>query len=175
MIYYPMSILMLAGRQDILIISIHQDLPNFKNLLGDGSKWGLSLSCLAQPHPEGLAQAFTIGREFIDNDNTCLILRDNTFYSHGLPEYIKPAFQKTRGAAIFCYWAKDPQRYDVVDCDQHGSVINIEEKPEKPRSNLAVTGLYFYDNRILDIVVDFKQSFQTWPTVFYGAKFPIIV
>lgn len=158
MIYYPLSVLMLAGLQDILIISTPQDLPNFKHLLGDGSKWGLSLSYAAQPRPEGLAQAFIIGREFIGKDNSCLILGDNIFYGHGLPNYIKPAVQRTRGATVFGYWVKDPQRYGVVDFNQHGRVIDIEEKPEKPKSNWAVTGLYFYDNRVLDIAADLKPS-----------------
>lgn len=158
MIYYPLSVLMLSGLQDILIISTPHDLPNFKRLLGDGSKWGLTLSYATQPRPEGLAQAFIIGREFIGNDNTCLILGDNIFYGHGLPGYIKPAIQRTRGATVFGYWVKDPQRYGVVDFDQHGRVIDISEKPEKPNSNWVVTGLYFYDNRVLDIAADLKPS-----------------
>lgn len=158
MIYYPLSVLMLAGLQDILIISTPQDLPNFKHLLGDGSKWGLTFSYAVQPYPEGLAQAFIIGREFIGNDNTCLILGDNIFYGHGLPEYIKPAVQRTSGATVFGYWVKDPQRYGVVNFDQHGRVTDIAEKPEKPNSNWAITGLYFYDNRVLDIAADLKPS-----------------
>jgi glucose-1-phosphate thymidylyltransferase len=158
MIYYPLSILMIAGLQEILIISTPHDLPNFKNLLGDGSKWGLNLSYAEQSHPEGLAQAFIIGREFIGNDNTSLILGDNIFYGHGLREYIKPAVKRTRGATVFGYWVKDPQRYGVVDFDQHGRVTDIEEKPERPNSNWAVTGLYFYDNQILNIASCLKPS-----------------
>lgn len=158
MIYYPLSILMLAGLRDILIISTPQDLPNFKNLLKSGSQWGLNFSYAEQPKPEGLAQAFIIGRDFIGNDSTCLILGDNIFYGHGLPNYIKPAAQRTQGATVFGYWVRDPQRYGVVDFDRNGQATSIEEKPETPKSNWAVTGLYFYDNRVIDIAADLKPS-----------------
>ncbi len=158
MIYYPLSILMLAGLRDILIISTPQDLPNFKNLLKSGSQWGLNFRYAEQPKPEGLAQAFIIGRDFIGNDSTCLILGDNIFYGHGLPNYIKPAAQRTQGATVFGYWVRDPQRYGVVDFDRNGQATSIEEKPETPKSNWAVTGLYFYDNRVIDIAADLKPS-----------------
>ena len=158
MIYYPLSILMLAGLRDILIISTPQDLPNFKKLLNSGAQWGLSFSYAEQPRPEGLAQAFIIGREFIGRDNTCLILGDNIFYGHGLPNYIQPAAQRTSGATVFGYWVKDPQRYGVVDFNDNGQATSIEEKPRSPKSNWAVTGLYFYDNRVIDIAAGLKPS-----------------
>lgn len=158
MIYYPLSILMLAGLREILIISTPHDLPHFKKLLGDGSQWGLTFSYAEQPRPEGLAQAFIIGRDFIGNENACLILGDNIFYGHGLPEYIKPATQRSQGATVFGYWVKDPQRYGVVSFDSNNQATSIEEKPQTPRSNWAVTGLYFYDNRVLDIAANLKPS-----------------
>lgn len=158
MIYYPLSILMLAGLREILIISTPRDLPNFKNLLGDGAQWGLSFSYAEQPRPEGLAQAFIIGKDFIGDDDACLILGDNIFYGHGLPDHIKPAVHRTKGASVFGYWVKDPQRYGVVSFDKNGQATSIEEKPENPSSNWAVTGLYFYDNRVLDIAKNLKPS-----------------
>lgn len=158
MIYYPLSVLMLAGLREILIISTPHDLPNFKSLLGDGSQWGLSFSYAEQPRPEGLAQAFIIGRDFIGNENACLILGDNIFYGHGLPEHINPATERTNGATVFGYWVKDPERYGVVSFDSNGQATNIVEKPDIPESNWAVTGLYFYDNRVLDIAKNLKPS-----------------
>lgn len=158
MIYYPLSILMLSGIREILIISTPHDLSNFKRLLGDGSQWGLSFSYAEQPKPEGLAQAFIIGKDFIGNDNTSLILGDNIFYGHGLPNYIEPAIERNKGATIFGYWVKDPGRYGVVCFDQNGNATQIEEKPDTPCSNWAVTGLYFYDNRVIDIAENLKPS-----------------
>jgi glucose-1-phosphate thymidylyltransferase len=158
MIYYPLSILMLAGLQDILIISTPHDLPFYKELLGDGSQWGLRFSYSEQPKPEGLAQAFIIGKDFVGNDSTCLILGDNIFYGHGLPEQLRKAALRKSGATVFGYWVKDPERYGVVKLDKNGKAINIEEKPAKPQSNWAVTGLYFYDNRVVDIAASLKPS-----------------
>jgi glucose-1-phosphate thymidylyltransferase len=158
MIYYPLSILMLAGLQDILIISTPHDLPSYKELLGDGSQWGLRFSYVEQPKPEGLAQAFIIGKDFVGDDSVCLILGDNIFYGHGLPEQLKKAASRKSGATVFGYWVKDPERYGVVKLDKNGKAINIEEKPDKPQSNWAVTGLYFYDNRVVDISASLKPS-----------------
>jgi len=158
MIYYPLSVLMLAGIREILIISTPQDLPRFQNLLGDGSQIGLSLSYAEQPRPEGLAQAFIIGREFIGKDNVALILGDNIFYGHGLPEVLRRAARLKRGGLIFGYPVKDPQRYGVVEFDADGRVIGIEEKPQRPRSKYAVPGLYFYDNRVIGIVEGLRPS-----------------
>lgn len=158
MIYYPLSILMLAGIRDILIISTPHDLPSYKRLLADGAQWGLNFSYAEQPKPEGLAQAFIIGKEFIGNDSISLILGDNIFYGHGLADYIKPATRRRQGATIFGYWVKDPGRYGVVCFDQNGNATQIEEKPRTPCSNWAVTGLYFYDNRVIDIARDLKPS-----------------
>jgi glucose-1-phosphate thymidylyltransferase len=158
MIYYPLSILMLAGLQDILIISTPHDLPLYEELMGDGSQWGLRFSYAEQPRPEGLAQAFIIGKDFIGDDSACLILGDNIFYGHGLPEQLRKAVSRKNGATVFGYWVKDPERYGVVKLDKNSRAINIEEKPAKPQSNWAVTGLYFYDNRVIDIAAALKPS-----------------
>ena len=158
MIYYPLSVLMLAAIREILIISTPEDLPRFRELLGEGSRWGLSFGYAVQPRPEGLAQAFIIGREFVGKDNVCLILGDNIFYGHGFPENLQEASSRTKGATVFGYWVKDPKRYGVVTFTQEGQVVDIEEKPTRPKSNYAVTGLYFYDNRVLDIAARLKPS-----------------
>jgi len=158
MIYYPLSILMLSGIRDILVISTPQDLPRFKDLLGEGSQWGLRFFYAEQPRPEGLAQAFVIGKEFIGKDNACLILGDNIFYGNGLPEILRKATQVDKGGLIFGYWVKDPERYGVVEFDESGSVLSIEEKPQKPKSHFAVPGLYFYDNEVVEIASRLKPS-----------------
>jgi len=158
MIYYPLSVLMLAGLREILIISTPQDLPRFRGLLQDGSQWGLHFSYEEQPKPEGLAQAFVIGRNFVGKDPVCLILGDNIFYGHGFPEKLKKAVSRKTGATVFGYWVKDPERYGVVTFDAQDMAVGIEEKPADPKSNYAVTGLYFYDNRVLDIAADLKPS-----------------
>lgn len=151
MIYYPLSVLMLAGIREILIISTPEDLPRFRNLLNDGSQWGLSFSYAEQPKPEGLAQAFIIGKDFIGKDAVALILGDNIFYGHGLQESLTKASQLRKGGMIFGYLVRDPSRYGVVEFDHKGNVLGIEEKPEKPRSKYAVPGLYFYDNNVIEI------------------------
>ena len=158
MIYYPLSVLMLAGIRDILIISTPEDLPRFKELLNDGSQWGLSFSYVEQPQPEGLAQAFILGRNFIGDSNVCMILGDNLFYGHGLPEKLKRASSRTIGATVFGYRVTDPERYGVVSFNSDGIAIDIEEKPAAPKSNYAVTGLYFYDNRVADIAASVNPS-----------------
>lgn len=158
MIYYPLSVLMLAGLREILIISTPQDLPRFQELMGDGSQWGLRLAYAEQPRPEGLAQAFIIGEDFIGEDHVCMILGDNIFYGHGLPEKLKRASSKKEGATVFGYYVKDPGRYGVVSFDGKGHAIDIQEKPKHPRSNYAVTGLYFYDNRVKHIAAGLKPS-----------------
>jgi glucose-1-phosphate thymidylyltransferase len=158
MIYYPLSILMLAGLREILVISTPQDLPLFRDLLGDGSQWGLSFDYAEQPRPEGIAQAFLIGREFVGRDQVCLILGDNIFYGHGLPDKLRLAAAQKEGATIFGYWVKNPERYGVVTFDSKGGAVDIEEKPLQPKSNYAVTGLYFYDHRVLEIAAGLEPS-----------------
>jgi glucose-1-phosphate thymidylyltransferase len=158
MIYYPLGTLMLAGIRDILIISTPQDTPRFQQLLGDGSNWGLNLSYVVQPSPDGLAQAFIIGRDFIGNGSSALVLGDNIFYGHELANDLKAAATEKDGATVFAYPVHDPARYGVVEFDAKGRAITLEEKPKQPKSRYAVTGLYFYDNCVLDIAASLKPS-----------------
>ncbi|MGN1274027.1 MAG: glucose-1-phosphate thymidylyltransferase RfbA [Thermoguttaceae bacterium] len=158
MVYYPLSVLMLAGIRDILVITTPEDQPAFQRLLRDGSQWGINLSYVVQPRSEGLAQAFILGRDFVGNDSVSLILGDNIFYGQGFQNMLAQAARQEKGATVFAYQVRDPQRYGVVDFDEQGKALHIEEKPKNPRSNFAVTGLYFYDNSVLDIAQNLKPS-----------------
>ncbi|MCE5245623.1 glucose-1-phosphate thymidylyltransferase RfbA [bacterium] len=158
MVYYPLATLMLAGVREILLISTPADLPSYQRLFGDGRQFGLSIAYREQPHPGGLAQAFTLGREFVGGDRAALALGDNLFYGHGLPEYLRRAAARETGATVFAYRVRDPQRYGVVEFGPDGKALSIEEKPAKPRSNFAVVGLYFYDNRVLDVAANLTPS-----------------
>jgi glucose-1-phosphate thymidylyltransferase len=158
MVYYPLSVLMLAGIREILLISTPEDIGGFQRLLGDGGRLGISIQYAIQPKPEGLAQAFIIGRDFVGKDSVALILGDNIFYGHGFTKLLQDAAAQTSGATVFAYTVKDSRRYGVVQIDDRGMAVHIEEKPSQPRSNLAVTGLYFYDNRVLDIAANLKPS-----------------
>jgi glucose-1-phosphate thymidylyltransferase len=158
MVYYPLSALMMAGIRDILVISTPADLPRFEELLGDGSQWGLSFRYAVQPSPDGLAQAFIIGRDFVGTENVSLVLGDNIFYGHRLSQSLQRAASRPSGATIFGYYVKDPERYGVVEFDTEGRALSLEEKPVEPRSSYAVTGIYFYDNRVLEIAENLEPS-----------------
>ncbi|WP_413625494.1 glucose-1-phosphate thymidylyltransferase RfbA [Luteibacter sp. Lutesp34] len=158
MIYYPLATLMLAGIRDVLVINTPHEQALFQRLLGDGSQWGININYAVQPAPDGLAQAFLIGRNFIGSDPSCLVLGDNIFYGVGLTERMKRAASREKGATVFGYFVKDPERYGVAEFDQHGKVVGLEEKPAKPKSNYAVTGLYFYDNRVVDYAASLRPS-----------------
>lgn len=158
MIYYPLSTLMLAKIREVLIITTPHDAPLFKNLLGDGSQWGMELQYAVQPEPQGLAQAFIIGAEFIGNSRSCLTLGDNIFYGHGFQDSLLASVEREQGASVYGYWVKDPERYGVATFDSDGKVINLVEKPQNPQSNYAVTGLYFYDNQVVEMAKALKPS-----------------
>ncbi|MBW2715492.1 MAG: glucose-1-phosphate thymidylyltransferase RfbA [Deltaproteobacteria bacterium] len=158
MVYYPLATLMLAEIREILLISTPEDIGGYQRLLGDGSQFGIEIQYAEQPRPEGLAQAFLIGRDFVGSDRVALSLGDNVFYGHGMPESLRGAAQREHGATVFGYWVNDPERYGVVEFDAKHEVVGIEEKPEKPRSHYAITGIYFYDNRVLDFAAGLKPS-----------------
>ncbi len=158
MVYYPLSVLMLAGIREVLVINTPHEQALFRNLLGDGSQWGMKIEYAAQPSPDGLAQAFLIGRDFLAGGPSCLVLGDNIFYGHGLTELLQRADAREQGATVFGYWVRDPERYGVAEFDASGKVVGLEEKPAKPKSNYAVTGLYFYDGRASDFAAGLKPS-----------------